>query len=160
MMKYTVLFLFLLAAVLVTGCSDDKKEEAARLEQELMGGDTASDTSGKPAQTPDSMEPGMTAPTHEPGAIPSEKQVDLPGQPTGSGYAVQVAGCENADYATYLVGVYKNRGYEPYVTQTSVGGITYYRVRIGLFETMSEANSLKAELQDKFSIAPWIDFVS
>ena len=73
---------------------------------------------------------------------------------------MQSAGCEDPKYATYLVGVYKKRGYKPYVTQANVGGQVYYRVRIGLFASMSEARSLSAELQDKFSIAPWIDFVS
>lgn len=158
-MKHVILFLFLLSAILVTGCSDDKKEEAARLEQELMGGDSAQSTES-PAMTPDSMSPTKPAPTREPGAIPSERQVNLPGKPAGAGYAVQVAGCEDAKYADYLVGVYKSRGYEPYVTQANVGGTTYYRVRIGLFDTMSEARTLQAELQDKYSITPWIDFVS
>lgn len=159
-MKHAIVFLFLLAGILISGCSDDKKEEAARLEQELMGGDTTTEEAVEQESAPDTLAPERKLPTRSPGAIPSESSFDLPEKPAGSGYAVQVAGCEDPKYATYLVGVYTNRGYEPYVTQATVGGQVYYRVRIGLFASMTEARSLSAELQDKFSISPWIDFVS
>ena len=160
-MKYAFLFLFLMVLVLGTGCSDDKKEEAARLEQELMGDDSTSDMAAKQGMPADTTATSaMAVPKHEPGAVPSEKKVNLPGKPAGSGFSVQIAGCENPDYATYLVDVYTRRGYEPYVTQATVDGQVYYRVRIGLFATLTEAKTLQAELLDKYSISPWIDLVS
>ncbi len=57
-------------------------------------------------------------------------------------------------------GVYQNRGYEPYVTNETVDGQMTYRVRIGQFESFNDAKALKNELGDKYSIEPWIDFVS
>ena len=147
----SILLLFMLV-VLVVGCSK-KKEEAAQLEQELTGqADSAAQMAAETVPAPDTM-----APTADAAAMPEE----VPGYqaPVGSGYTVQVAGCEDRTYAEYLARKYTNRGYEPFITSVSVGGQTYYRVRIGNYQYLSEAKALKAELADRYSIDAWIDYM-
>jgi cell division septation protein DedD len=160
-MKHFLLIVLILAAaiIVVAGCSDDKKEEAARLEQEMMQ-DTAT-----PPPAPDTT--AATADTArarqrvEATAVPQEEspQRDMPARPAGSGYAIQIAGCEDPAYAEHLVDVYQRRGYQPYVSTFTKDGQLYYRVRLGLFESLAEARKVQTELNDRFSIYPWIDVV-
>ncbi|MBD3402111.1 hypothetical protein GF420_04395 [candidate division GN15 bacterium] len=153
-----VLILLASAAILLTlACSDDKKEEAARLEQEMLGEDQRPDTVSPDTAPPTTTEPETAG---EPEAVPEEeaKPVGLPSQPMGSGYAVQVASCPSSEYAEHLVGLYQKRGYEPWVTTyTADDGSIYFRVRLGLFDSASEAGKMKQELHDKYSIDPWVD---
>ena len=152
---YMLLIIFM-ATLLVFGCSK-KKDEVAQLEKEMM--EQVEQDSAVIADSLarlDSIATAEEAMNAE--AIPEESErFVMPGKPAGSGYTVQVAGCENSDYAQYLVRKYQNRGYEPYVTTKTVEDQLYNRVRIGVFDTFSEANDLKVELNDKYSIEAWID---
>lgn len=146
---------------LATGCSDDKKEEAQRLEQEMLGGEQRSDTGvsddGVPATRPSDTAPSATS---RPEAIPQEESmpVGLPSQPAGSGYAVQVASCPSSDYAESLVERYMKRGYQPWVvTYTAPDGGIFFRVRLGWYGSLSEAQQVKRELADRYSVDAWID---
>ncbi|MEE8577348.1 MAG: SPOR domain-containing protein, partial [candidate division Zixibacteria bacterium] len=78
-------------------------------------------------------------------------------QPEGSGYVVQVAGCESPDYAEYLVKLYGKRGYEAFQTTATVDGQLFYRVRVGLYETEAEAAAIRDQLLDRYSVEGWID---
>ena len=141
---------------LVVGCSD-KQKEADKLEQEMMQMEGGADSSQEMAT--DTMASTPHEPVAEPSAVPEEDEPeidDLPMAPMSGGYTVQVASCENADYARYLVKKYRARGYEPFVMTADVGGVTYYRVRIGNVDTRGEADALKAELVDKYSLTPWL----
>ena len=158
-MQKTIILVMVGLLVLIAGCSDDKKEEAARLEQELLGKDTSADTLIDEMATPDSLQPQRRAETGDAGAIPDEDIPAMPEQPAGSGFAVQVAGCEDSGYASYLVELYRTRGYDPWVTTANVNGQLYYRVRLGFFETENDAKLMKQELNDKYSINPWIDYI-
>jgi cell division septation protein DedD len=150
-----------LVLLLVAGCSDDKKEEAQRLEQEMLGGERQTDTApgGELAVGPgDTPSP----PSGRPEAVPKEeaRPVGLPSQPSGSGYAVQLASCPSSEYAEYLVNRYTKRGYQPWViTYTSPQGEIFFRVRLGFFDSLEEANRVKHELVDKYSINAWVDRV-
>ena len=151
-MKLFRLFMILgVSLSLIMSCSK-KQEEADKLEKEMMEGsiDTLIDTT----HIVDTV--AIAAPEE----VPSGPEVDpMPKQPTGSGFTVQVASCEDETYARYLVDLYTTRGYEPFVSEFSIDGQNYYRVRIGVFENSSEAKLLKQELADKFSLSTWIDFI-
>ncbi len=145
-----------LALALLGGCSD-KQKEAAELEQEMRDLEAAGTATDAEA-TADTMATQETVADAE--AVPEETQPTpppMPPAPEGEGYTVQVASCENQEYARHLIGVYADRGYDAYVTTITFEGETYYRVRIGNFEGASEAQALKADLADKYSITPWID---
>jgi cell division septation protein DedD len=133
--------------LLALGCSK-KKEEAAKLEQEMTQQETAVDTGIDTAAMPVDTSKGVK-PKSDIGTTPKYEEKE--------GYAVQVAACESLDYAQYLLDKYSQRGYEPYLTTTTVDGQTYYRVRIGGIATLTEAKDLKDELQDKYSVQAWIE---
>ena len=151
-MKYMRLLAVLcLACLVVNGCSK-KQEEADKLEQEMMAQETAVDSAAMDTTTAEE-EVAMDA-----AAVPREEPSPfVPADIEGEGYTVQVASCESLDYARHLVEVYSGRGYEPYLTQFEFEGQLYYRVRVGKFESSSEAAALKAELIDRYSVDAWVD---
>lgn len=136
--------------VLLAGCSDEQKDDAARLEQEVLnqGADaSASDTTPVDSAVAE-------AEVMDVEAVPEEEEVSY--EPVGSGYAVQVASCEDSDYAQWLVKRYTNQGYTTYLTTFDHMGQTFSRVRLGPYETKEGAEQVKADMVDKFSIDPWI----
>ncbi len=143
-------------ALLAVSCSR-KKEEAARLEQEMMQEEGVVDTAAEAGLTPgDTAE--YAAPELDAGAIPGEEGPQfVPQEEEAEGYVVQVAACESLEYAQYLVEKYTARGYSSYLTTATVDGQTYYRVRVGGLATLQEAKELKTELVDKYSVEAWID---
>ncbi len=149
MNKYKYAVAIIMVASLLFGCSK-KQDEAAELEKELLGKkDTAAAV----------VEQAVVDTTPDVAAVPVEPEPSYPGAPAGAGYTVQVAGCEDRVYAEYLVEKYTTRGYEPFVTVANVEGQTYYRVRIGMYETLSEAKALKIQLEDRYSVNAWIDYI-
>lgn len=150
MKLFKIAVLLILSVALIGGCAK-KKEEAAQLEQEILNGDSAVE------EVIDS-----TAVVAEESIIPEESeeptaQYEMPSQPAGSGFTVQVASCPEEAYAHSLIEKYTSRGYEPFVEEITYGGDTYFRVRLGVFERYSQAKALQAELIDKYSAESWID---
>ena len=139
---------------LALGCSD-KQEQAQQLEQEMMEPVPALDTTADTMQVESTLDDEVDA-----SAVPQEEPTyvgSLPQAPAGNGYTVQVAGCEDRAYAEYLVGLYQRRGYEPFVTQATVDGQLYYRVRVGNFDTFEAARALRKEITGRFSVDGWVD---
>jgi len=156
-MTIRILISLMLLVAFLAGCSDREKE-AARLEEELRGGqDEAGAVAEDSSAMTDSLA-GVAEEVYEPEEeIPETYTPSMPPIPEGSGYVVQVASCESAEYARHLVDIYAGRGYEAFVIEITYDGQTYHRVRVGPFETVGEAKALKDELVDKYSIEPWID---
>lgn len=148
-----LLIIMALAALFALGCAE-KKEEAAALEQEMIDAEQEADTAiATPFQADDSSATVEWTQEAEVEPEPEPVASDLP----GGNFTVQVAGCESLEYAQHLIEVYTGRGYEPYLTETTVGDQVYYRVRIGGFESLADAEKLREELIDKYSIEPWVD---
>ena len=151
-----------LGTLVMTGCSDEQKEDATKLEQELLQmQDSAAivDTTTLAETTADTVAPEAPD-VVDVAAVPEETvERTMPARSTGDGYTLQVAGCESREYADYLIELYQQRGYEPYMTTFTVEGQLYYRVRIGSFETRREAIQLKNELAGKYSVEGWVDTV-
>jgi len=155
-MRTVVLILMLGVLVLfLTGCSE-KQKEADKLEQEMEQMDSGIDAVVEEVVTEDV--PG--SPTPDAAAIPAEETPSAPSvtlsSPEGDGYTVQVASCEDAAYASHLSDLYKERGYDVFVSRFEHEGQTFYRVRLGNFTTLAEAKDLKAEMADKYSQEGWI----
>lgn len=160
MKKIIILLLPVLCLPFLFGCAD-KQEEAEKLEQEMLAEPGPSVDTSDIDTTDDtirSLSESALAPS-DADAV-SEESVTMPRRPIGEGYTVQVAASETEEYAVYLIDLYTERGYEPYVTEFWIGGEQHYRVRIGLFETYSEAEALRDELFDKYSVEAWIDEVA
>ena len=144
-------------SLLIISCAK-KKDEVAQLEQDMMEQETpVVDTDVDAGAVP--PESVAVVDIYEGESASLEGSVaPMPKAPGGEGYAVQIAACESPDYAQYLVEKYVDRGYEPYVTTVNIDGQTYYRVRLGKYDTREEANNLKDKLNDMYSIEAWIDW--
>ncbi len=164
MKQVSIPILMLLAALCLTigmiGCSKDA-DEVAELEQEVLDqqgtdylADSSAEAGGEVATAVgESDEYAMT-----PETTPEEDEsTPMPSRPEGTGYTVQVAAGTNPVYAREQVNLFIDRGYEAYVTETLVEGETFYRIRIGNYETITEAKTVAMELHDKFSVSFWID---
>jgi cell division septation protein DedD len=159
MRLFTLTLLAVCVLMLAIGCSKEKKEEAAKLEMELLeqeAGDTMAGA-GDTAMPPDTA--GMTSGQTDAQAVPEESEPvePIPEAPAGGGYTVQVAATKDMEYARELIDLYTQRGYDPFVVTAQVGGETYHRIRIGSFENRADAKLLQAELVDRFSISAWVD---
>lgn len=153
-LSYSIILGLLLA--LSIGCSK-KKEEAAKMEQEMLAqeaGDSAmkADSAAMMDTMPEPMDAAAVP------EEPAEESIETPPPATG-GYTVQVASCEDADYARHLQELYFGRGYEPFITTINYEGQTYYRVRVGAYDTYSGAKAAMNELIDRYSINAWIDVI-
>jgi len=143
-MKFSkILILIGILTLLMAGCKKDPEPERAII---------------PPVDTTPIID---TSPVVEIDTMPAiEEKPGLPSAPLGSGFAVQVASATDEDYARYLVSLWTGRGYEPYVESFMYEGETHYRVRLGIYETLSSAKRMVAELEDKYSLMTWIDPVS
>ena len=147
---YKFALMLVLMLVLAVGCSD-KQEEAAGMERELSG--------QTHTMMPDTAPPmAVVDPAAAETIVTPQEEEFISSTPPGEGYTVQVAGCEDRAYAEFLVGRYTERGYEPYIQSASVEGQTFYRVRIGAFETLAEAAALRNQITDRYSVDAWIDY--
>ncbi|MFH1688371.1 MAG: SPOR domain-containing protein [bacterium] len=157
-LKSTIV-LWALGILVVFGCAK-KKEEAARLEQELIHQESlamAESLADARAVPPESE--AVESTTSDAGAVPREKTAFEPQEAPGSGFTIQVAACEDLEYARHLIEVFTGRGYEPYLTSTIQDGQTFYRVRIGAFDGYSQAKAVQDELADRYSAPVWIDTI-
>lgn len=149
---------FLIIFVFAFGCSKDK-DQVSELEQEVIeeqGENYAAETA--PA-VDDSTPPKATVEEYEmtPEASPAEEpKVELK-KPAGTGYTVQIAAGTNYNYVRYLADKFVTRGYEAYITEATVNGVNFYRIRIGSYGTVSDALRAGEDLKDKYSINYWVD---
>jgi len=153
MKKAFLISLLAFSLILWGGCSKDESE-VDQLEQDVMdaeGQDLMPDTSEMAA--PDTTGSAGYAMTEETEAedLPTYEATEF------GGYTVQVAAGMDRDRANYTAEIFTERGYEPFVVRAVVGDQTFYRIRIGNFETIEEAKALAAEIKDKFSVNTWID---
>jgi len=154
MKRAFLLSLLAFSLIIWSGCSKDK-EEVDQLEKDVMAADSQNlmpDTTQMAApDTTGSTGYAMTEEPMEEEAVPTYAPSE-----TG-GYTVQVAAGMDRNRANYTAEIFKERGYDPFIVKAVVGDQTFYRVRIGNFETLAEANRLVAEIQDKYSITAWVD---
>ncbi len=148
-----LLMLLAMMAVMLIGCSEEQKQDAAALEQELLEREGTGDSSGVEVTDTTTSEPEPL----DVAAIPEEPEPKvIPTGATGTGWSVQVAACEDGNYAEHLVERYSTRGYTPYITTYTKDSQLYYRVRLGVFDTQQEARQLRLELIDKYSLDGWV----
>jgi cell division septation protein DedD len=152
-----LLIVALAVMLLAAGCSD-KKEQAQQLEDQMLNQEPAQDTTADTVQAPaetTEVENQVGA-----GAVPQEemtRESELPTAPASSGFTVQVASCPDRDYAEYLVDLYRGRGYDPFISEATVDGLRYYRVRVGAFDSYEGARAMQKDLLNRFSVDGWID---
>jgi cell division protein FtsN len=90
--------------------------------------------------------PGTPAAPKAPAAGAAEGDVD-------KGYAVQVAAVRDRGEADRIAARLKGKGYSSYVTSPAPG---MFRVRVGMFELLQEAQAAAARLEKEEQFKPWI----
>jgi len=152
---FTLLVMFL-AAMMIGGCSKD--EEVAELEQQIKGADllTDSTTEGTTQETAEVAEEGYEM---TPEAAPAEESAAtyMPEHPGGK-YTVQISAGGNPEWVKYMADTYIRRGYDAFITEAIIDDNTFYRLRIGSYDSFAEAEAAGLEMKDKYSVDFWIDY--
>ncbi len=153
---FKLITIFLLCVVFAVGCSK-KKEEAERLEQEMLDQepaltDTAQAETLEPVDT--AWSEVMAAEESVEPSRPGDEVLAQSDEPAG--FVVQVAACPSLEYAYYLAELYETRGYETYLTSTLFQDQKFYRVRIGGYDTYEDAAAVQTEIRDRYSVSAWV----
>jgi cell division septation protein DedD len=77
-------------------------------------------------------------------------------EPSGQGFAVQIAALNVRSEADAIAKRLSSKGYAAYVLAPADGTPSVYRVRIGKFPTRREAESIAARLQKEEQFKPWV----
>jgi len=77
-------------------------------------------------------------------------------QPSGAGFAVQIAALNVRSEADAIAKRLSSKGYAAYVITPPTGTPAVYRVRVGKFPTRREAETMAAKLQKEEQFKPWV----
>jgi cell division septation protein DedD len=106
--------------------------------------------------------PPAAAPAAAPGNAPSSTAAPAPAapaaapEPSGQGFAVQIAALNVRSEADAIARRLSSKGYAAYVLSPVSGTPAVYRVRVGKFPTRREAESVAAKLQKEEQFKPWV----
>jgi cell division septation protein DedD len=77
-------------------------------------------------------------------------------EPSGQGFAVQIAALNVRSEADAIARRLSSKGYSAYVLSPADGTPAVYRVRVGKFPTRREAENIAAKLQKEEQFKPWV----
>lgn len=111
----------------------------------------------KPVSAPDTKKP-VAAASSTVAADKAATTISTSGstQPTGEGFAVQVAALNVKGEADAIAKRLNAKGYAAYVQMPTTGTPNVFRVRVGTFKTRREAESVAAKLQKEERFKPWV----
>lgn len=158
MKKNLPIILFSMVLLLAFGCSKDQ-EKVDQLEKEVMNAesqDLMTDSAAIAAKAESTAAKTQVAKTTAKTAKDELNARRFEPTATG-GFTVQVASGTSRTYANYMAEQFIERGYNAFVTEVYFDDVTYYRVRIGNYESYDEAKLVGQDLHDKFSVNFWID---
>ncbi|MEO8679430.1 MAG: SPOR domain-containing protein [Vicinamibacterales bacterium] len=78
------------------------------------------------------------------------------GEPSGTGFAIQVAALRERAEADAIVKRLAGKGYPAYVLVPAKGAPSVFRVRVGKFKDRREADAMAARLQKEEQFKPWV----
>jgi DedD protein len=118
---------------------------------------------GTTAQPPETLkEPvapasAVVEPPDEPApAAPAAREAKSSGEPSGSGYVVQVAAVKVRGEADTIARRLASKGFPSFVTTPTAGAARVYRVRVGKYNDRREAESVARRLEKEEQFKPWI----
>jgi DedD protein len=116
-----------------------------------LAGNTPSAETLKPSAVP----PEPPPPARAPRAAPETAAASM-GEPSGSGFAVQVAAVRERDEADTIARRLLVKGYPAYVISPESGTPPVFRVRVGKFRDRREAEQVSDRLEKEEQFKPWI----
>jgi DedD protein len=121
-----------------------------------LAGNTTPTESLKPAPTTPTPE-RSSPPVRETRGVPQELSIPLrPGEPTGAGFAVQVAAVGERIEADMIARRLSGKGYPAYVLSPAAGAPRVFRIRIGKYKERREAEQVADRLRREEQFKPWI----
>ena len=117
------------------------------------------------------VQPPAAAPAaavHTPPPAPAKEPVRAPSpaaapavapassEPSGQGFAVQIAALNVRSEADAIAKRLSSKGYAAYVLTPANGTPSVFRVRVGKFNTRREAETVAARLQKEEQFKPWV----
>ena len=117
-------------------------------------------------RTPSRPEPQKATPTTQkastPAASPARRAAPKAAVPTSSapadlgGFLVQVAAYQREGDATTVSERLKRKGYPAFVTKATTAAGTWFRVRVGSFDTRADAQQMATRLKREEQLEPWV----
>jgi cell division septation protein DedD len=126
----------------------DRGAPAERGATPVAAAGAASAPPAPPSPTP-AKEPARAA------APPVTEAVTSP-EPSGQGFAVQIAALNVRSEADAIAKRLSTKGYAAYVMTPANGTPSVFRVRVGKFTTRREAETVAAKLQKEEQFKPWV----
>jgi len=105
-----------------------------------------------PAPAPRAAAPAVAPPA---AAVPAAAPV-ASGEPSGAGFAIQVAALRERAEAETIVKRLAAKGYPAYVLAPAKGTPAVFRVRVGKYKDRREADTVAARLQKEEQFKPWV----
>jgi cell division septation protein DedD len=98
------------------------------------------------------------APVKEPARTPAPAvtPASTAPEPSGQGFAVQIAALNVRSEADAIAKRLSSKGYAAYVMTPANGTPSVFRVRVGKFTTRREAETVAAKLQKEEQFKPWV----
>lgn len=73
------------------------------------------------------------------------------------GYVAQIGSYADPGFAEMIAEKFQSRDYPAFVTSIDIDGASYYRVRVGVYESFAEAKEIGELIKDRYSIEYWVD---
>ena len=110
----------------------------------------------EPATPPGPAPAAKSAPPATKNAAATAAPAAKSTEPSGPGFAIQVAALREPEEADAIVKRLAGKGYPAYVVTPAKGAPSVYRVRVGKFKDRREADTVAAKLQKEEQFKPWI----
>jgi cell division septation protein DedD len=137
-------------------------ESADPVPEKLVPRDAAP-TASRPPSATDAPAPAPASPAAPPtpapaapAAPPAADQDPVPPEPSGDGFAIQVAALRGRGEAESVVARLKEKGYSAYLMPPLAGQPSVFRVRVGKFKARAEAERVATRLEREEQFKPWI----
>ena len=149
-MRRCLLVLLPVAVAAVMGCgSGEEKSSATQTPATKVTAQP--ETTATAAVAPDTLT--RSQPVRRPSPPPPTVQIDDQGR-----FTVQVSSWRTRGKAEAQAGILRQTGYDAYVQKAVLdNGETWYRVRVGAFATIEEAQRFAATLSDVLESGYWVD---
>jgi cell division septation protein DedD len=140
----------------VVGCSK-KQDEIDALEQEATEEDAGAVMDSLEGTGMETTETVPAVPEEMTSQAEPEEEVEKPEYPEMEGFVVQLGSYHDYELANYWAEKYQNREYPAFIREVELGGETFYRLRVGVYDRFEEAREVGERLVDRYSATYWID---
>lgn len=109
-----------------------------------------------PAPVPPTPAPAAAAPPPAKTTAAPATATNVPTEPRGSGFAIQVAALKERGEAEVVLKRLLTKGYSAYLVSPARGTPPMFRVRVGKFSERAEAEKVASRLEREEQFKPWI----